>query len=485
MPAAPTAGPFSVDIPTELPLMQTASRDPYANLVVMEIKDLIIPAERQRKEFDETKLLELAQSIEKHGLFHAIQIRSDSSTLVSGERRLRAIMKHLLPFKKSFMYNGLVYTDGWVPVVVASSTDPLTLEEIELAENLQRENLTWQEMATTTSRLHNLRVAQAKLKIADAEEISCPPLVSHTIAQTAIEVRGSAVGEYQETTRKEILVAKHMDKPEVAGAATLKDAFKALKAIEDHDRNRALAAIVGETYRTDIHRIYQRDCIDWMQDEVPSGGLRFDVILTDPPYGMDAQDFGDAGGKMTGIEHHYDDSPESWLALMKQWCPLSYALAKEQAHAYVFCDIDRFHALKAMMQSAGWYVFRTPLTVYKRNSGRVPLPDRGPRRQTEWCLYAIKGKKQVTAIYSDMLPCDADEQLSHGAQKPVALYEDLLRRSVRPGDTVLDTFGGTGTLLPAAHGFKCSATIIEQDAGSYGICLKRAQDLGKQGELLP
>ena len=29
------------------------------------------------------------------------------------------------------------------------------------------------------------------------------------------------------------------------------------------------------------------------------------MILTDPPYGMDADQFGDGGGKMTGIEHHY------------------------------------------------------------------------------------------------------------------------------------------------------------------------------------
>ena len=32
----------------------------------------------------------------------------------------------------------------------------------------------------------------------------------------------------------------------------------------------------------------------------------------------------------------------------------------------------------------------------------------------------------------------------HGAQKPVVVYQNLLQRSVRAGDKVLDPFAGTG-----------------------------------------
>ena len=189
---------------------------------------------------------------------------------------------------------------------------------------------------------------------------------------------------------------------------------------------------------------------------------------------------------MTGIQHHYDDSRESWKKLMggtkdqyiiPGWCSLAYRLAKPQAHAYVFCDIDRFHELKQYMTAAGWDVFRTPLIVHKQNSGRVPRPQHGPRRQYELILYAIKGDKPVTHIYPDVIPCTGDDNLGHGAQKPVELYVNLLQRSVRPGDTVLDTFAGTGTVFPAAHTFKCRATGIELDEGSYGICVKRLAEL--------
>jgi len=448
---------------------------------VLPLSAITVLADRQRVEFDPAAILELAMSIQTHGLFHAIQVRPDGHTLVSGERRLRAITEHLVPFNKGFKYNGQDIPAGEVPVVVAASADPLVLEEIELAENIQRKDLTWQEMAKTTARLHALRTAQKQAVANDLSLPYTPEVVPQTVADTAREVRGSAVGSYQEDTRKEIILAGHMDKPEVAGAATLKDAFKALKRLEEGARNRALAIAVGETYTSDQHEVYNVNCLQWMANHDHAG--MFDVILTDPPYGMDAQDFGDGDGRLDGIEHHYDDSYESWAPLMAEWARLSFIVAKPECHAYVWCDIDRFHELKTYMQAAGWYVFRTPLTNYKQNSGRVPLPDQGPRRQSEWCLYAIKGKKRTNMIASDVIVTQSDEQMSHGAQKPVALYEELLRRSVKPGDVLLDSFGGTGPLIPAAHTYKCKAVVLEQNPTYYGLCIQRLRAVASQLEL--
>jgi DNA modification methylase len=68
--------------------------------------------------------------------------------------------------------------------------------------------------------------------------------------------------------------------------------------------------------------------------------------------------------------------------------------------------------------------------------------------------------------------------LGHGAQKPVSLYSDLLKRSTRPGDRVLDPFCGTGTIFPAAHPLKVAATGIELEPAYYGIGVKRIEGLG-------
>ena len=59
----------------------------------------------------------------------------------------------------------------------------------------------------------------------------------------------------------------------------------------------------------------------------------------------------------------------------------------------------------------------------------------------------------------------------------MALYQNLLQRSVKPGDRVFDAFGGTGTLIPAAHSFKCAATVTELNPEYFGLCLRRVEEL--------
>jgi DNA modification methylase/ParB-like chromosome segregation protein Spo0J len=453
------------------------------------ISSIIIKPDRQRQEFAPEAMQELIDSIRDLGLMHPPVLRQEAGglVLVAGERRLRA-MQDIFDLGDSFFHDGRRFAAEAceVPYTDIGNLSLLEAEEAELDENLKRQNLTWQEHAAAVSRLHTLRGAQ---KQAAAEpfmlgdmKVVPPPAAAQTVAETALELLGRSDGSFQDRVRKELIVARHLDNPEVAKAKSADEAFKILKQQEQRSQNIALAQVVGATFNADKHMLLNRDCLDYMREQVEiieSGHPEeaFDIILTDPPYGMGADNFGDAAGKMTGIQHHYDDSPESWNKLMQEWTLLSFKLAKPQAHAYVFCDIDNFPALKLMMQKAGWYVFRTPLTVFKQNSGRVPLPDRGPRRQSEWILYAIKGDKPVTHIYPDVISVAGDDNLGHGAQKPVALALNLLQRSARPGDRVLDTFAGTGFVFPAAHNLKCTCVGTEMDAGSYGIALSRIRSL--------
>jgi DNA modification methylase len=443
------------------------------------ITEILIKPERQRQEFDPQALQELVSSIEENGLMHPPVLRSEAGrwVLVAGERRLKAVSQ-IWELGGSFRHDNQQVEVGCIPFTNIGELSHLQAEEAELDENLKRKDLTWQEHAAAVARLHKLRVAQRVEENYVADSLGEPVKLAHTVADTALELTGRRDGDYQAQTRKEILVSRHLDNPLVAKAKSADEAFKILKRQEESAKNVELAKTVGATFNADLHQLININCLEFMAAvaDAPEAG-KFDVILTDPPYGMGADNFGDAGGKLTGIEHHYDDSYESWKELMTRWTDLSFKVAKAQAHAYVFCDIDMFHELKALMQKAGWYVFRTPLINHKTNSGRVPLPDQGPRRQYEIILYAIKGKKQTTHIYPDVISTSADENFSHGAQKPVALYQNLLQRSVRPGDRVLDSFAGSGTIFEAANGFKCAATGLELNPEYYGMCLARLKRL--------
>jgi len=427
--------------------------------------EIVIPSDRQRTEFDPEFIQELSQGILQKGLLHAPVMREEGGqkVLVAGETRLKAI-DNLWMLGGTLRYNGQAVPEGMVPFVTLGQLSELEAEEAELEENVRRRNLTWKEESQALAKLHRIRSqrAQAEGRV-------------HTVADTAVEVKGRSDGSYQEAVRKSLIVSKFVDNPEVAKAKSVEEAFKIVKKQEAQAKHIELAKTVGATFTASIHEVYNTDCLTWMA-QCPEG--TFDVILTDPPYGMGADSFGDGGGgRLANNEHHYKDDYASWKSLMSQWAPLSYKVAKHQAHAYVFCDIDNFHELKKMMQEAGWYVFRTPFVCTKPGSGRVPLPSEGPRRQYEILLYAIKNHKNTTAIYPDVLTSYADDNTTHGAQKPVALYEQLLLRSVKPGDVVLDSFAGSGTIFPSAHKYQCKAVGLEMNPEYYAMCLNRMKEL--------
>jgi len=434
------------------------------------LTDIQISPDRQRKEFLQADLVELAESIRTMGLFHPVVVRqeSDKWVLVAGERRLRAITD-IYDLGGEFEHDSITVERGSVPCVSLGELNELDREEAELEENIRRVNLTWQERAAATSRLAALRNKQAILG----------GLPAPSIATVAIEVRGSSEGVNQETTRREIIVAKHLADPEVRAAKNVNDAFKVLKRKEQTQKNVQLAAEVGRTFSSASHTLLNEDSLGWLAN-APEG--LFDVILTDPPYGMNADEFGDSGGKAAGA-HGYEDSVEIFAQCLAAGVDHFMRITKPQAHLYWFCDIDKFHQSRAAFEAAGWWVHRTPLIWHKLNGSRVPWPEHGPQRKYEILLYAVKGKKPVTHIYGDIISCASDDNLGHAAQKPVALYQQLLQRSVRPGDAVLDCFGGTGPIIVAAHELKCKATYLERDPASYAIAVKRLEAVSAQIEL--
>lgn len=441
------------------------------------IDQILIAPDRQRQNFDPDYLNELKESIESEGLFNAVVLREGVEAgagmhtprlfLVQGECRLRAI-RDIYDLGGEIRYDGQAVPPGMVPYTTLGDLDELARQLAEFHENSHRRNLTWIEEAKATSEIARLRGLIAK------RDGLYPP----TTAEISEERRGQRGGFSQEKTRQELIVAKHLDKPEVKAAKSLPEAFKALKKAEERERNTKLAETVGRTFSAELHSLVHADSLIWLPEQPAE---KWDVICTDPIYGMGADEFGDSGGKAEGA-HDYEDSYEAWKDMLAVFAPESFRITKPLAHLYAFCDLDNYHEFRAALRAAGWLVHRTPL-IWVKTTGRVPIPDWGPRRQYELILFACKGKRPSTGIYPDVLSYPTDQNLGHQAQKPVALYSDLLRRSCRPGDHVLDCFAGSGTLLPAAHALKCVGTLVEKDTGNYGLMLKRAEGLKDQAEL--
>lgn len=443
---------------------------------LLQLSLIQIAPNRQRKEFDELALQELVESIEANGLLHAPVLRreGDAFFLVAGERRLRALTDiHALG--KPLRYDEALIPEGMVPYTNLGDLSPLDAMEAEMEENLRRVDLTWQERASA-------RAALVKLRNAQADEAERP---RPTILEIAAEVRGlpldtprEALGFTPQEVREDVILSKFLDDPEVRSASTAKNAIKVLKRKEEAQRNATLAATVGLTFSSKSHTLLNEDCLTWMQAAAPS---QFDIILTDPPYGMGADEFGSTEDS-SARGHTYKDDYETWLEIMQVLPKASYTLAKPDAHAYIFCDFDRFHELRILMQAAGWRVHRTPLIWSNPSGFRAPWPEQGVQRKYELILYAVKGGKKVRALKGDVLECPKDRDVAHQAAKPVALLEEILRRSASPGDRVFDPFMGSASTILACHTHKLSCVGIERDPSYFGLAVKRVAALSAYDE---
>lgn len=423
----------------------------------VKFQDLTIAPNRQRKVFEEKKMIDLASSIQDKGLLHPPVVRNDGKTLVAGERRCKAIA-YLAKMQIPIICNGQKIPLGEIPVTLIGELSDLQVREAELEENLCRVDLNWREEAIAIAELDALRKGQDPTWTAldTAREIDDEPVPS---------------GPTYNKVRDATILKKYMDDPDVQKAGSAKEAVKVIRKKIRDMTNAALAEVhaVSETPHTILNGNFQ-EIITTLPDE------KFSVILTDPPYGIEADNF----GSMASESHEYNDGLDHALSLVEILAAEGYRVCLPEAHAYVFCDIRHFDKFAMLFSLAGWNVWPTPI-IWNKGNGMLPRPEHGPRRTYETILYALKGEKKINSVYGDVISISGIQKPEFAAQKPSALYAELLRHSVSPGDHVLDCFAGSGPILPAANDCHVIATAIELNPNKFNFMLQRTAETTKYG----
>src|SRR5437867_781607 len=99
----------------------------------------------------------------------------------------------------------------------------------------------------------------------------------------------------------------------------------------------------------------------------------------------------------------------------------------------------------------------------------------------EWCFYGWKlgaahaffGPPNVTDLWSIKKVCP--QGMVHLTEKPVELAVRALQYSSRPGEHVLDLFGGSGSTLIAAERMGRKAFLMEIDPAYCDVIVERWQ----------
>lgn len=422
--------------------------------------NLVDVVDRQRKEIDATKLRELESSILKEGGLlqpPGVLAKDGRYQLVFGERRLRAIQA-IQKREEHFVCDGKTILPGELPVVEVTASDLLGLKTVEFDENFHRVDLTWQERTQALADMHNLH------KSADD---------SHTVSDTVQILRdttGASRSQSFQKVREALVVSEHLSNPKIANARNESEAYTLVLKAEEEKLTAQLAArrlaAMPSVPEIEIRNADCRELLPQLADNLA------DLILVDPPYGINA---GSAGFRERTVHHHnYEDTPESAREIAQAIIFEGFRITKPRANLFMFCDIDLFPVIKEMAGRVGWKVFRTPLTWLKSESeGLAPWGGKGPRRTCEWLMYATKGERFLISSPVDVLNVKRvpRKERIHAAQKPVELLRKLIECSTLPGDFVLDPCCGSGSTLVAARESRRRGMGIEFDKDFFNTAM--------------
>jgi len=197
------------------------------------------------------------------------------------------------------------------------------------------------------------------------------------------------------------------------------------------------------------------DCMDYLAT-LPDKA--FDLAIVDPPYGININM---NMGKKRGMPLMHD---------VKKWD--SYRPTNEY-----FIELFRVSVNQIIW---GGNYFSLPITKSwifwdKMVHHGVSFAD----GELAWTSFDKTLVKTVIP-YSGFI---GSEGKIHPTQKPVALYKWLLSRYAKPGDRILDTHGGSGSICLACHDMGFDLTWIEKDADYYDAAVKRYQTHAAQGQL--
>lgn len=189
-----------------------------------------------------------------------------------------------------------------------------------------------------------------------------------------------------------------------------------------------------------------------------------DLIVTDPPYGMDFQSHRrkDVYNKIA------NDQNLDWISDFYKEC---FRVMKDNTAIYSFCSWHKIDCFKSEFEK--YFKLKNILVWVKNNHGSGDLKA-GYAPKYEFILYGNKGRRCFEdKRYEDVLFFNKTGNNYHPTEKPIDLIEFLISNSSKENDLVLDCFMGSGTTGVACANKNRKFIGIELDKGYYDISSNR------------
>jgi len=275
---------------------------------------------------------------------------------------------------------------------------------------------------------------------------------------------------------------------------------------EDFDEEKELAKIkepktkLGDLIELGSHRLICGDCTDASVLKRLCGKEQPTMIYSDPPYNIKLDYDKGIGGKQSYGGHVNDDLTDGqYYVFLGDSLGPALDVSGKNLHVFYWCDQMYIGLLQTLYTDFG--VKNKRVCLWLKN-GQNPTPSVAFNKCYEPCVYGVRGKPYLADSFQsfnevmnhgvgngnelldamDNLDVWAVKRLSgkeyeHPTSKPPELHEKAIRRCTKPGDIILDSFGGSGSTLVAAEGLKRRAFLVEREPVFCDLIIKRFEKL--------
>ena len=231
---------------------------------------------------------------------------------------------------------------------------------------------------------------------------------------------------------------------------------------------------MGDIWLLGEHRLMCGDSTNPEDISKLMDGELADLWLTDPPYNVAYE--GKTKDKLT-IENDNKGDEE-----FREFLIASYAAANANMRAgaafYIWHADSEGYNFRAACREVGWKV--RECLIWQKNTMVMGRQDY--QWKHEPCLYGWKegashnwysDRKQTTLLVFDRPTRNAE----HPTMKPIPLIAYQMCNSTKPGDLVLDSFGGSGTTMIAAEQMGRRSRLMELDPHYCDVIIARWEKL--------
>ena len=262
-----------------------------------------------------------------------------------------------------------------------------------------------------------------------------------------------------------------------------------------------------------MNTLFQGDNLAILQ-EMPDESV--DLICTDPPF--------NTGKNWGAFNDKWEGGLKGYLKFMEPRAVEMRRVLKDTGSLYLHCDPTASHYLKVMLDGVfGIKQFRNEIVWKRYAGGHSTTKKQYPNRHDIIFFYSISDNNNFNKLYNPLsestikdtyrvkgtdgklynrhkgrehlclddrkgslvgtlwvdkgmqLPRFTKERLGYPTQKPVKLYQRMIKASSNEGDTVLDPFCGSGTTLDAAQSLGRHWIGIDQSEEAINVTQRRME----------